>query len=134
MAGYEQTMIVGNVGKDADLRYTQSGTPVCDFSVAVTTRWRDSGTNEQREKTNWYRVTAWRGLAETCAKYVKKGMQVMVVGANEARAYTDKNGDARATLELTAQTVQFLSGGNGEQSTSGSHEAPAPTGTPDIPF
>ncbi|MGJ3240039.1 MAG: single-stranded DNA-binding protein [Anaerolineae bacterium] len=115
MAGaFEQTIIIGNVGRDPELRYTQSGVPVCDFSVAVTSRWRDSTTNEQREKTNWYRVTSWRGQAEVVAKYVKKGMSVMVVGTAEASAYMGQDGQPRASLDITARDVQFLTRVDGE--------------------
>jgi single-strand DNA-binding protein len=142
MAGaFEQTIIIGNVGRSPELRYTQSGTPVCDFSVAVTSRWRDSQTNEQREKTNWYRVTAWRGLAEVCSKYVTKGMSVMVSGDVKASAYMGNDGEPRASLDLTARDVQFLnrvdeSSGGGSSSSSSSYDdfAPPSQDVDDIPF
>ena len=106
MAGYQQTMIIGNVGRDVELRYTQSGVAVASFSVAVTERWTQDG--EKREKTNWYKVSAWRQLAEICNQYVNKGMQVMVVGNVEARGYTNNAGEPAASLELTARDIQFL--------------------------
>lgn len=105
---FEQTIIVGNVGRDPQMRYTPDGTAVCDFSVAVSSRWTDRRTNEKKERTNWYRVTAWRQLAEVCNQYVKKGMSVMVTGTCAASAYLGQDGQPRATLELTAQNVQFL--------------------------
>ena len=108
MAGYQYTIIIGNVGRDPELRYTQSGVAVCDFSVAVSRRWTDRNTNEQREKTTWFRVSAWRGLAETCNQYVRKGMQIMVTGEIDASAFVGQDGEARASLDLTAQNVQFL--------------------------
>jgi len=108
MAGYQYTIIIGNVGRDPELRYTQSGVAVCDFSVAVTRRWTDRNSNEPREKTTWFRVSAWRSLAETCNQFVRKGMQIMVTGEVDASAYIGQDGEARATLELTAQNVQFL--------------------------
>ena len=108
MAGYQYTIIVGNVGRDPELRYTQSGVAVADFSVAVSRRWTDRNTNESREETTWFRVTAWRGLAETVQQYVHKGMQVMVTGRVTASAYIAQDGEARASLELTAQDLQFL--------------------------
>jgi len=130
MAGYQYTIIVGNVGRDPELRYTQSGVAVCDFSVAVTRRWNDRNTNEKREETAWFRVTTWRGLAETCNQYVHKGMPIMVAGRVSASAYIGKDGEARASLELTAVDVQFL-GRRGEA-------AEAPEGYPsepdDLPF
>ena len=142
MAGWEQTVILGNVGRDPELRYTQSGVAVCSFSVAVTVRWNDRQSNEKREKTNWYRVSAWRQLAEITNQYVHKGMQVMVVGTVEARGYTNNNGDAAASLELTARDIQFLgsrgdggSGGNsGNQGNNFDDFAPPPRDMNDIPF
>src|SRR5690554_5990424 len=109
MAGYQYTIIIGNVGRDPELRYTQSGVAVCDFSVAVSRRWTDRNTNEQREKTTWFRVSAWRQLAETVNQYVRKGMQIMVAGEVDATAFIGQDGEARATLELTARDIQFLS-------------------------
>jgi len=106
MAGYQYTVIVGNVGRDPELRYTQSGVAVCGFSVAVSRKWTQDG--EQREETEWFRVSAWRGLAETCNQYVHKGMQIMVAGRIAASAYMGQDGEPRASLELTAQNVQFL--------------------------
>lgn len=108
MAGYQYTVIIGNVGRDPELRYTSGGQAVCSFSVAVSERWTDRQTNEKKERTNWYRVSAWRGLAETCNMYVRKGMQIMVTGQPSASAYLGQDGQPRATLELTARDVQFL--------------------------
>lgn len=108
MAGWSQTVIVGNIGRDPEMRYLPSGIPVCSFSVAVTRKWTDKNTNERREKTTWYRVSCWRNLAETANNYVRKGSQIMVVGTVEATAYTDKSGQPAASLELTADTFQLL--------------------------
>ena len=107
MAGYSYTMIIGNVGRDPYMRYTQSGVAVCDFSVAVTRRWTDSA-GARQEQTTWFLVSAWRALAETCNEYVRKGMQIMVSGEIDASAYAAKDGKPRASLELTARDVQFL--------------------------
>lgn len=107
MAGYQYTIIIGNVGREPELRYLESGVAVCDFSVAATRRWKGAD-GETREETTWFRVTAWRGLAETVNQYVHKGMQIMVTGRIAASAYKAEDGEARATLELTAQDIQFL--------------------------
>ena len=80
MAGWSQTIIVGNVGRDVNFKYTQSGVPVADFSVAVTRRFGGRDGAEKQEKTTWYKVTCWRNLAEIANQYIRKGMQVMVVG------------------------------------------------------
>jgi single-strand DNA-binding protein len=108
MAGWAQTVIIGNVGKDPEMRYLQSGVPVCSFSVAVSRKWTDKQTNERKEETTWYRVSAWRQLAETANQFVHKGMQIMVVGQVKARAYLDTAGQPQASLELNADNMQFL--------------------------
>lgn len=108
MAGYQYTIIIGNVGRDPELRYTQSGVAVCDFSVAVNRTWTDRQSGQRREETTWFRVSAWRGLAETVSQYVHKGMQIMVAGRVDASAFIGQDGEPRASLELTAQDIQFL--------------------------
>lgn len=134
---WHQTIVVGNVGRDPELKYLQSGIAVCDFSVAVSESWNDANTNEKREKTTWYRVNAWGRLGEICNQYVQKGRQVMVVGTVEARAYLDKAGQPAASLELRARDVRFLGnrqdregGDGGEYNDYGN----APSNTDDIPF
>ncbi len=145
MAGFQQTIIIGNVGRDPEMRYTQSGVPVCSFSVAVTERWNDRQTNERREKTNWYRISCWRGLAETANQYVRKGMQIMISGTVEASSFMGQDGQPRATLELTARDMQFL-GSRGDNFDAPQREeggsnrggeddfAPPPRNMEDIPF
>ena len=105
MAGYQYTVIIGNVGRDPEMRYTQSGVAVCDFSVAVSRRWTDRNSNEQREKTTWFRISAWRQLAETVNQYVHKGMQIMVAGEVDVSAYMGQDGQPRASLEITARDI-----------------------------
>ena len=113
---YHRTTIVGNLGNDPELRQTQTGISVTSFSVAVNERWNDAN-GERQEKTTWYRVTCWRGLAETCAKYLTKGRQVLVEGnMQEPTVWVDKSGENRASLELTARSVQFLGSANGASS------------------
>ncbi len=130
MAGYQYTVIIGNVGRDPELRYTQSGVAVCDFSVAVSRRWTDRNSNEQREKTTWFRVSAWRQLAETVNQYVHKGMQIMVAGEVDASAYVGQDGQPRATLELTARDIKFLGRRGEAEEVAGE----APTEADDLPF
>lgn len=110
---YQNTIVIGHLGKDPEMRYTPSGVPVTSFSVATSRRWTNAN-GEQQEKTTWFRVTAWRKLAELCNQYLTKGRLVMVEGEVEASAWTGQDGQARATLELTARNVKFL-GGRGEQ-------------------
>jgi single-strand DNA-binding protein len=135
---WHQTIIVGNLGNDPELRYLDNGRAVCSFNVAVNERWKDRNTNEQREKTTWYRVSAWGPLGETAGKFLSKGRQVMVIGTVEARAYTNNAGEAAASLDLTARDVRFLSdGGGGASGSQGGYEEDfsAPSGdVNDIPF
>jgi len=116
---YQYTVIVGNVGRDPELRYTPDGTAVCDFSVAVSQRWTANG--EQKEKTTWFRVTCWRQLAEVVNQYVTKGRQVLVTGEVDASAWVGDDGEPRAQLEITARDVKFL-GQRGDAD--GGQEAP----------
>lgn len=110
---YQQITIIGNVGRDPELRYLQNGVAVCDFSVAVNKRFTTSG-GEQRDETTWFRVTCWRQLAETVKQYLTRGRQVMVVGeVKMGTPYLDKSGQPAATLEITAQTIKFLGGREG---------------------
>ena len=104
---YQKTIVVGNVGRDPEMRYTPSGVPVTSFSVATSRRWTDQS-GQQQEKTTWFRVTCWRKLAETAAQYLQKGKLVLVEGDIDAQAYTDREGHPRASLELTATTFKFL--------------------------
>lgn len=105
---YQQVTIIGRVGQPPELRYTQSGQPVASFSVAVNKSWTTQD-GQKQERASWFRIACWRQLAETVSKHVTKGMQVMVVGElAEPNAYVDRDGNPRASLELTASTVRFL--------------------------
>lgn len=104
---YQQITVVGNVGREPEMRYTQGGVAVCDFSVAVNKKY-ETAAGEKRDETTWFRVTCWRQLAETMGKYLTKGKQVMVVGEVSASAYTAKDGHPAASLEITANVVKFL--------------------------
>ena len=133
MAGYQYTIIIGNVGRDPELRYTQNGVAVCDFSVAVSRRWTDRNTNEPREETTWFRVSAWRKLAEIASQYVHKGMQIMVTGRVAASAYLGQDGQPRATLEITALDMQFL-GRRGDRMDVPDESGGYPDAPEDLPF
>ena len=130
MAGYQYTIIIGNVGRDAELRYTPTGVAVCDFTVAVSRRWNDRNTNEQREKTTWFKVSAWRGLAETASQFVHKGMQIMVAGEIDASAFQGQDGQPRASLELTARDIKFL----GRRGETVGEPGELPSEPEDLPF
>lgn len=139
MSGWQQTIVVGNVGRDPELKYFDSGTAVANFTIAVNETWMDQQTQQQREKTTWYRVAVWGRQAETVKQFVTKGRQVMVIGTVEARGYLDANNQPAASLELRARDVRFLGGREeGGQRTGGGYEqqyqgAP-PDNLGDIPF
>lgn len=134
MAGFEQTLIIGFVGRDPEMKYLPSGDAVCNFSVAVGSQWTDKTTGEKRESTNWYSVSAFGKVAEILGKYVTKGSSLMIEGTVTARAYMGNDGEPRASLDIRVKNFQFLGGRDGNES-SGSEYDPA-TGklVEDIPF
>lgn len=142
MSGWHQTIVIGYVGKDATLQYTQSGVAIANFSVAVTDVWKDKSTGEKRERTTWYNVSAWKALADISSKYIRKGMQIMVTGNVTAQGYTNNAGEVRASLNLNAREIKFLgkkdesssSGNAGEEGDEYSGFTPPPTNSDDIPF
>ena len=112
---FHQTMVIGNVGKDPESRYTPSGQAVTSFSVAANRSYTSSDGQTVKE-TCWYRVTTWGKLAEVCHQYVKKGSLVLIVGrmtpdkeTGGPKVWSKKDGAASASYELTADTVRFLS-------------------------
>lgn len=138
---YHKVIIVGHLGRDPEMRYTPDGTPVTDFSVASNHRWkRQDGT--QVDETIWFRVTAWRQLAELCNQYLTKGRPVLVEGRLKPdenggpRVWTGNDGQPRASFEVTAITVRFLGGrGEGGDTSVSYREAPPPEMAEDeIPF
>lgn len=132
---YQKIIVVGNLGRDPEMRYTQDGTPVTSFSVATTRRWNDRE-GGQREETTWFRVTTWGKQAEVCNQYLSKGRQVLVEGTISASAWKGRDGEPRATLELRADTVRFL-GQRGEAApVEGAVDKPEaePASEDEIPF
>lgn len=139
---YHKIIIVGNLGRDPEMRYTPDGTPVTNFSVATNRKWTGSD-GQQQEETIWFRVTAWRRLAETCNQFLQKGRQVLVEGqlrpdpaTGGPRVWTGNDGTPRAQFEVTALTVKFL-GGRGEappEEAPGAFEEPSVEPLDEIPF
>ena len=113
MAGVNKIILVGNLGRDPEMRYTPSGTPVTNFSLAVTRRYRGQD-GEDREETEWFRVDCWNKLAEIANQYLSKGRQVYVEGRLRTRTYEDRNGEKRFSLDVTASELQML-GTRGDQ-------------------
>jgi single-strand DNA-binding protein len=110
---YNKIHIIGNLGRDPELRYTPQGTAVCQFSVATNERRRDKA-GEQQDITTWFRITAWGKQAETASKYLSKGRRVYVEGRLHMEEWTDREGKARQTLEVNASEIQFLDSGAGD--------------------
>jgi single-strand DNA-binding protein len=110
---YNKIHIIGNLGRDPELRYTPQGTAVCQFSVATNERRRDKA-GEQQDITTWFRITAWGKQAETASKYLSKGRKVYVEGRLHMEEWTDREGKARQTLEVNASEIQFLDSGTGD--------------------
>lgn len=109
---YQRVIVVGYLGRDPEMRYTQDGTPVTTFSVATSRRWTDRE-GGQREETTWFQVSAWGRQAEPCSQYLSKGRPVLVEGTISVSAWKGRDGEPMASLELRADRVQFLGGGRG---------------------
>jgi single-strand DNA-binding protein len=136
---FQQITLVGNLGSDPELRYLPSGVPVANFTLAVNKAWTNAQ-GERQQKTTWFRIAVWRKQAELVAQYLKKGRRVLVVGeVEEANVWTDRDGNPRASLEVTAQLVKFMDRGDDEGEGEGEGEgeaisAPDLEQMPDIPF
>ncbi|HET7094843.1 MAG TPA: single-stranded DNA-binding protein, partial [Thermomicrobiales bacterium] len=112
VAGISKAIVIGNLGRDPEVRYTPNGTMNVQFTVAASRRYRDQS-GQQQEATNWFRVTAWGKLAETLVSLTEsgalvKGKQVFVEGRLDAREYTDQNGQTRTSLDVNATEIQLL--------------------------
>ena len=112
MAGVNKAIVVGNLGIDPELRYTQSGAAVCNLRVATAESWTDKS-GEKQERTEWHNIVVFGRQAENCEKFLKKGRQVYVEGRLQTRSWEDKEGNTRYTTEIVANTVQFLGGRDG---------------------
>lgn len=107
MASLNEVRIIGNLGNDPDLRYTQQGKPVCTLSIATNRRWKDDA-GKEHEEVEWHRVVVWAKQAENANEYLSKGDPVFVGGRLQTRAYEDKDGVKKYVTEIVAQSVQFL--------------------------
>jgi len=106
MAGVNKAIVVGNLGRDPEMRYTPAGVPVATFSVATSEEWKDKDTGSKQERTEWHRIVAWRGLAEICGKYLRKGSQVYIEGKIQTRSWEDREGVKRYTTEIVARNLR----------------------------
>jgi single-strand DNA-binding protein len=111
---FNKVILVGNLGRDPELRYTPQGTPVCSFSMATNERRKDKA-GEMQDQTTWFRVTLWGRQAETASQYLTKGRPVYIEGRLRVEEWTDRDGKARHTLEVHGTDMQFIGGGRGEE-------------------
>ncbi len=145
--GVNKVILVGNLGKDPEVRYMPNGNAVANITLATTESWKDKQTGEQQEKTEWHRIVMFRRLGEIAGEYLKKGSQVYIEGKLQTRKWQDNSGNDRYTTEIVASEMQMLGGrgGGGSAGFSGdsapAKSAPAqPAAAPagdfddDIPF
>ena len=122
MASVNKVIIVGNLGRDPEVRYSPSGAPLCNLSIATTDKRTDKNTGEVREETEWHRVSLFNRLAEIAGEYLKKGGQVYIEGRLRTRKYQDHSGEDRYITEIVGQQLQMLG------SRSGSSDSEPPPG------
>jgi single-strand DNA-binding protein len=134
MATLNKIMVIGNTGRDAELRMTPNGKPVANFSVAVNRTFGGAGdSGERREDTEWFTIVAWDRLAEFAQQFITKGRLVYVEGRLQTRKWTDREQKERTTVEIVANNIQLLGGARGERAGDGEAERPAPAGAGDKP-
>lgn len=126
--GVNKVILVGNLGKDPEVRYMPSGGAVANVTIATTDQWKDKQTGEQREKTEWHNVVFYQRLAEIVGEYLKKGSQVYVEGRLQTRKWQDKNGNDRYTTEIIANEMQMLGGRGGGSASFGGGQAASSAG------
>ena len=108
MAGINKVILLGNLGKDPEIRYLEGGTAVANFTLATSENYKDKTSGERKTITEWHNVVLWRGLAEITEKYLKKGNQVYIEGKLRTRQWQDKDGNTRYTTEIVAENMQMI--------------------------
>ena len=128
MSSVNKVILIGNLGADPEVRYTQGGEPVCELRIATSEQWTDKQ-GQKQERTEWHSISVWGKTAELCAQYLAKGRSVYVEGSLRTREYTDKEGVNRKVWEVKAEKVTFL-GGGGERTVPdrGQAQTPKPGG------
>jgi len=129
MRGLNKVLVIGNVGRDPEMRYIPSGKPVTSFSVATTRGWTNSD-GERREETEWFNVVAWGNLAEICKQHIRKGQQVYVEGRLQTRSWEDHEGKKRFRTELVANEMILL----GDRRNAVNGIEPTEIGAEEFPF
>ncbi len=111
--GINKVILVGNLGKDPEIRYVPNGGAVANLNIATSESWKDKGTGEKQERTEWHRVVFFGKLAEIASEYLKKGAQIYVEGRLQTRKWQDKSGQDRYTTEIVGSELQMLGGRGG---------------------
>ena len=133
MAGLNKVILIGNLGRDPEVRYTPDGAAVATFSIATSEEWNDRATGEKKERTEWHRIVTFRKLAEICGEYLSKGKQVYVEGRLQTRDWEDKEGNKRTTTEIVASQMLMLGSKAAANTTRSSSFSSAPE-KPDMPY
>ena len=122
-----KVILIGNLGRDPEVRYMPNGEAVCNFSIATSETWKDQH-GQKQERTEWHAITLYRRMAEVAGQYLKKGSQVYIEGRIQSRKYTDKNGVERTAYEIIGNEMKMLGGGNdsGQQAQAAQAETPTP--------
>ena len=113
MGSVNKVILVGNLGRDAELRYTPGGAPVATLNLATTEVWNDKASGQKQEKTEWHRIVLWGKSAESLSEYLTKGKQIYVEGRLQTRKWQDKDGNDKYTTEIRADRITLLGGGGG---------------------
>jgi single-strand DNA-binding protein len=124
MAGVNKVILIGNLGKDPEMRYTPNGQPVTSFSLATTERWNDKN-NQKQEKTEWHNIVVWGKLAELANQYLKKGRSAYIEGRITTRSWDDRDGNKKYRTEIIANQIQFLGSNQGAGEAPAGSDAPA---------
>lgn len=119
MASVNKVILVGNLGRDPEVRYSAEGSAICNISIATTSQWKDRTSGEKREETEWHRVVFYNRLAEIAGEYLRKGRPVYVEGRLRTRKWTGQDGQERFTTEIIAEQMQMLGGRDGDMSGGG---------------
>lgn len=116
MSGVNKVILIGNLGKDPEVKYLENNVAVAKFPLATSETWKDRTTGEKKEHTEWHNIVLWRGLAEVVEKYLKKGQKVYIEGKLKTRSWEDKDGNKRYTTEIVADNMTMLSPKDGGES------------------
>ena len=128
--GVNKVILVGNLGKDPEVRYMPNGNAVANLTLATTESWKDKQTGDQQEKTEWHRIVMFRRLAEIAGEYLKKGSQVYIEGKLQTRKWQDNSGNDRYTTEIVADEMQMLGSRGGGSAGFANNSAAAKSSAP----